>query len=213
MRPLPAGGSGLWGAWFWSRPGAACTGMRLPRCVFWGRGKPVRVLRDVSGPCWESVEPSCDGSTGVAGIVGCAAAEGARPGAVMGERRSWRSLRLVLRKAGWRGVRPRHAVADAPPVEDVGRCCGVVIQLAPDGAHHGPHRPYVAVVVFVPHPAEQLFVGEHSPGVGREFCQQPVLGCCQVHGSAPKADLVLRVVDGEVANCVGRRRLRCRASA
>ena len=30
-----------------------------------------------------------------------------------------------------------HAVAQAAPVEDVGGVCGVVSQLAPDGAHHG----------------------------------------------------------------------------
>ena len=74
---------------------------------------------------------------------------------------------------------PGHAVADARLGEDVGGVAGVFAQLAAELADDGAHGPQIAAALLSPDPCQQLLVGQHTPGAGREFGQHPVLHCHQ----------------------------------
>ena len=62
-------------------------------------------------------------------------------------------------------------------------------------------------VLFAPDSLQQVFVGQHPPGVGRELGEQPVLDCHQLDRLAGESDPAFGVVDFQVAVLAGLGRL------
>ena len=81
------------------------------------------------------------------------------------------------------GSSPRHAVADAGLVEDVGGVVRAFAKLAAEVLHHGPHRPRMPGVSGAPQRLQQVIMGHDAAGVDRKLAEQPVLLIGQ--GDAP----------------------------
>ena len=61
----------------------------------------------------------------------------------------------------------------------------------------------VGAAINRPDPSQQVVTGEHSPGVGREFLQLPILNRGKLDRPIGKAHPALNIVDGQVSQYVG----------
>lgn len=89
-------------------------------------------------------------------------------------------------------IPPRHPVADAGLVEDVGRVVPIFAQLAPQILHDrlgaaGVHRTQYSL--------KELSVSQHPTSVDRKLEEHTVLDVRHLHGANREIDAVFDLVD------------------
>ena len=92
-------------------------------------------------------------------------------------KRAWGATRratdaLVLARTG--GSSPRHAVADAGLVEDVGGVVRAFAKLAAEVLHHGPHRPRMPGVSGAPQRLQQVIMGHDAAATAERDGRDPL---------------------------------------
>ena len=97
----------------------------------------------------------------------------------------------------------RHPISDSPLGEDIGGVVRTIPQLAAQPLHDGAHRTRTARTVMTPHLSQQLFMGQHPPGVYRKLGQHPVFCGGQLDRSPANCDPALGVVNAHIAQDIG----------